>query len=62
MSKWKHNIAVDNKEIACIGAGFWLRLRSVTRYFVNSKESLGSSKDGKFLDLLGLQMQQHCSL
>jgi len=62
MSKGKHNTAVDNKEIACIGVRFWLRLRSVPRYFVYSKESLGSSKVGKFLDLLGLQMQQHCSL
>jgi len=32
-----------------MGAGFWLRLRSVTRYFVNIKESLGSSKVGNFL-------------
>lgn len=49
MSKWKPNTAMYNKEIACIGAGFWFRLRSVTRYFRNSKESLGSSKGGKFL-------------
>jgi len=62
MSKCKYNTAVDNKEIACMGAGFWFRLRSVTRYFVNIKESLGSSKVGKFLDLLGLQMEQHCFL
>jgi len=62
MSKWKHNTAVDNKETVYIGTGFWLRLRSATRYFVNSNESLSSSKVGKFLDLLGLQMQQQCSL
>jgi hypothetical protein len=39
---------VDNKEMTCIGAGFWLGLRSVSRYFGHSKEYLGSSKGGNF--------------